>query len=453
MYFHARKPDEAEALARQALDIAERLKDTRLHWEASFSLGLVHFQMMRFKDALHDWELGWRLVHELNDPWLISTPLSRRLLPLTVLGRLDEARSVAEEAAELAQGVHHWSDYSLAQVGVVAPALIRGDLETAERHAISGLIAAKRSNYPWACVLLLPALASVRYLQGRFDEAEDAIQGLQTPGELFDEPGAVAFLGWAYHLLLEASSGQAVQAGNSLPQLVKAVEALGSPDIFTLPALVCLAELAVLLGERELAQRQYEPLRTAADRGVLFSPGWCCLMPRVLGQIASASGSWDKAEQHYEAAVDIASRTGARTELARSSLECARMLVSKGAKSDRQRAAALVSEASTIFQDLGMEPFLGQAAELATRLKTRPLAVSPGRPRYPDGLTQREIEILGLVSEGRTNQVIAEELFLSQKTVARHLSNIYAKIGVDSRTAAAAYAFARGLASPPKERQ
>lgn len=129
------------------------------------------------------------------------------------------------------------------------------------------------------------------------------------------------------------------------------------------------------------------------------------------------------------------------------------MLVGKGAKSDHQRAAELVSEASTMFQELGMEPFLGQATELATHLKTRPLAVSPRRPRYPDKLTQREVEILALVSEGRTNHDIADELFLSQKTVARHLSNIFAKIGVDSRTAAAAYAFGRGLASPPKEPQ
>ena len=451
MYFYARQADEAEALALETLGIAERMKDTTLLYHASFSLGLVHFQMMRFDDALHDWELGSRVAHELNDPWLEPAPLARRPMPLTVLGRLDKARSIADEAAELARHTHHWSEYSMAQVGIVAPALIRGDLGAAERHAVSGLIAAKRSNYPWPCVLLLPALACARYLQGRFDEAEDAIQSLQTPGELFDEPGPVAILGWAYHLLVEASSGQEAQARNSLPQLVKAMERAPFPDTFTLPALVCLAELAVLLNEPGLAQRQYEPLRTAAKRGALFGLGWCFLVPRVLGEIASAAGWRDKAEQHYESAVDIASHAGARAELARSSLEWARMLVAKAEKSEQKRAMDLVVEASTIFHELGMEPFLGQATELATRLKTRAPAVSPRPPLYPDSLTQREVEILSLVSEGRTNRDTADELFLSQKTVARHLSNIYAKIGVDSRTAAAAYAFARGLASPPKE--
>ena len=64
----------------------------------------------------------------------------------------------------------------------------------------------------------------------------------------------------------------------------------------------------------------------------------------------------------------------------------------------------------------------------------------------PDGLTPREVEVLRLVASGRSNGQIAVELVLSEKTVARHLSNIFTKIGVGSRTAAAAYAYERGLA-------
>jgi DNA-binding NarL/FixJ family response regulator len=173
----------------------------------------------------------------------------------------------------------------------------------------------------------------------------------------------------------------------------------------------------------------------------------------VLGQIASAAGWWDEANEHYRSAVDIASRAGARTELARSSLEWARMLASKAVKSDQQRARELLDQASMTFQELGMEPFMAQATELATRLKARSPRVIARRARYPDDLTQREVEILGVVSEGRSNKSIAEGLFLSRKTVDRHLANIFVKIGVNSRTAAAAYAFARGLASPLKEAQ
>jgi DNA-binding NarL/FixJ family response regulator len=67
-----------------------------------------------------------------------------------------------------------------------------------------------------------------------------------------------------------------------------------------------------------------------------------------------------------------------------------------------------------------------------------------GRAR-PDGLTARELEVLRLVAAGRTNPQIAAELFLSEKTVARHLSNIFGKTNVKSRTEAAAYAFQHQL--------
>ena len=63
----------------------------------------------------------------------------------------------------------------------------------------------------------------------------------------------------------------------------------------------------------------------------------------------------------------------------------------------------------------------------------------------PGGLTEREAEVLRLVASGAGNRQIAEQLVLSEKTVARHLSNIFVKIGVSSRAAATAYAFEQGL--------
>jgi DNA-binding NarL/FixJ family response regulator len=61
------------------------------------------------------------------------------------------------------------------------------------------------------------------------------------------------------------------------------------------------------------------------------------------------------------------------------------------------------------------------------------------------GLTQRELEVLKLVATGRTNRQIASELVLSEKTVDRHVSNIFAKLDVPSRAAATAYAFRHRL--------
>ena len=63
----------------------------------------------------------------------------------------------------------------------------------------------------------------------------------------------------------------------------------------------------------------------------------------------------------------------------------------------------------------------------------------------PGGLTPREVEVLQLVAAGRTNRSIAGALAVSEHTVARHLNNIFAKLGVSSRAAATAYAFTHEL--------
>jgi DNA-binding NarL/FixJ family response regulator len=71
------------------------------------------------------------------------------------------------------------------------------------------------------------------------------------------------------------------------------------------------------------------------------------------------------------------------------------------------------------------------------------LAVESPGDRH--GLTDREVEVLRLVAAGKSNREIAEALVISEHTVARHLQNIYAKLGVSSRTAAGAFAFSHDL--------
>jgi DNA-binding NarL/FixJ family response regulator len=61
------------------------------------------------------------------------------------------------------------------------------------------------------------------------------------------------------------------------------------------------------------------------------------------------------------------------------------------------------------------------------------------------GLTARQIEVLRLVAGGRSNREVAAELYLSEKTVSRHLTNIFTKIGVSSRAAATAFAYEHGV--------
>ncbi|MCW2764186.1 MAG: helix-turn-helix transcriptional regulator [Nocardioides sp.] len=101
---------------------------------------------------------------------------------------------------------------------------------------------------------------------------------------------------------------------------------------------------------------------------------------------------------------------------------------------DEESATSELEAARRTFHGLGTVP----AAEEAARL------LAPGA--LPDGLTAREAEVLRLVASGKSNTQIAAELVLSEKTVARHLSNIFTKLDVGSRTAAAAYAFEHQLA-------
>jgi DNA-binding NarL/FixJ family response regulator len=107
----------------------------------------------------------------------------------------------------------------------------------------------------------------------------------------------------------------------------------------------------------------------------------------------------------------------------------------------------MVAEASATFQALGMDPFVLRAGTSAAELDATVPAAPPRKETYPARLSEREVEVLRLVAKGRSNQQIADEYVLSVKTVARHMSNIFAKVGVENRSGATAFAFEHGLAS------
>lgn len=103
------------------------------------------------------------------------------------------------------------------------------------------------------------------------------------------------------------------------------------------------------------------------------------------------------------------------------------MALARRGLGDTEVAAADAATADAIYAQLGVEP-----------------AGICGAPTA-GGLTRRELEVLTCIAGGATNREAAQQLFLSDKTVGRHLANIYAKIGVASRTAAAAWARTNNL--------
>jgi len=448
-FFHARRPDKAEQLAQQALEVAKETGNDEIYAQVATTLSLSAMQALRLEEALRYQDESIRFAERSGVPDAACWSMVRKCGVLISLGRLGDAERLVREACELTRRVRNWSELSLALAYAVSVAYHRGDFAAVQRHAAEGMRATRRSHYPWGALISHATLANIRASGGDIDEAEDAIKLVAEPGELFDEPGfAVTFMSTIYRSLVKAMAGQADEAARLLQPVLH--PALGSAfrafrDLQSLPSYCALAETGRLIADPELSRPLYETILFARERGAVLCPSWGFLLPRVLGVIAADNRWWDKAEAHYEEAISVAVAIGTRPELARSQLDYARMLSRRGARGDRDKAAELLTRAGPIFKELGAELLLRGVTELAESLETRVSVGPQRRPTYPDNLSEREVEVLRLVARGRSNQQIADELVLSVKTVARHVSNIFNKIGVDRRSAATAYAFERGL--------
>jgi ATP/maltotriose-dependent transcriptional regulator MalT len=148
------------------------------------------------------------------------------------------------------------------------------------------------------------------------------------------------------------------------------------------------------------------------------------------GSVELATGDAAGALPYLRKARQLWAHAQSPYEVARVRLVTGRALTALG---DIESARAEMEAACTTFRQLGATSATEETAHL----------LSPAAK--PAGLSGREVEVLRLVASGRSNMQIAGELVLSEKTIARHLSNIFAKLDVGSRTAAAAYAFEHHL--------
>jgi DNA-binding NarL/FixJ family response regulator len=101
----------------------------------------------------------------------------------------------------------------------------------------------------------------------------------------------------------------------------------------------------------------------------------------------------------------------------------------------------LLNQSLAISRQLGMRPLEERALALAQRISS----YSATRPTYPDGLTEREVEVMRLLAAGKTDRVIAGELTISIRTVGSHVSSVLLKTATANRTEAATYALRHGL--------
>jgi ATP/maltotriose-dependent transcriptional regulator MalT len=158
------------------------------------------------------------------------------------------------------------------------------------------------------------------------------------------------------------------------------------------------------------------------------------------GWLAMAKGDVDTARRHFEDAIDWFLQSSAPYEVARARIELARAL----AALDRVEEAAVEAQrAIDVLKELNAGLEIAHARLLLDALPRE--GTSEPRATRDGGLTARELEVLRLVAKGLTNQAIAEQLFVSDHTVHRHLANILNKLSVSSRAAAVAQGARRGL--------
>jgi DNA-binding NarL/FixJ family response regulator len=184
------------------------------------------------------------------------------------------------------------------------------------------------------------------------------------------------------------------------------------------------AEAYRVLGESAAAEDAYQQ---ASRWGREPQPG--------LALLRLAQGKTDAAAAAIGRAVTETTDPLRRVKLLPAQVEI--MLAAGEVQAARDAAAELIqiSGARTVFAQLGAAPELARVEALA-----RSDAASNAH-----GLTERELQVLRLLATGTTNHAIANELVLSEKTVHRHVSNIFSKLGVSSRAAATAYAYQHRL--------
>lgn len=300
--------------------------------------------------------------------------------------------------------------HGLCRVHRAEVATLRGAWEEAEAEAGRAgeeLLALE----PFVAGEAFYAMGEVRRRRGRLAEAEEAFVQAHELGRV-PQPGLA---------LVRLAQGRAAEAEAALRLSLATVTA---PVLTRSRLLAAAVEIALARDHPDaagLAAAELEELAAGADASVVEATA---IIARAAVQLAAG---------HTDEAVRSAARAWTLWQQLRMPYEAAQARVVLGkacrAAGDEARARMELEAAEAGFHRLGAEGDAGDVARLLAR-----------GPVHPRGLTAREVEVLRLVAAGMTNREIAAEVVLSEHTVGRHLQNIFTKLQVSSRAAAAAFA-------------
>lgn len=368
---------------------------------------------------------GVRLLDEVMVA-VTSDRVSPLVAGLAFCGAIEVCQQVLDvrRAQEWTAALSRWCDAQPDLVPYRGNCLVhRAEILTLHGAWPEAHVEAERARDWLASVIADPTLGNAYYrlaelhrLRGEYADAETAYKNASKNGRE-TQPG----LG-----LLRLGQGHVESAAAAIRRAL----AEATAAIVRAPLLGAQVEIALAAGEVRTARAAAAELtKIAHEVGVpllhaqaLHVDGSVCLAEGDAGAaLAALRAAW-KVWQELEAPYD-----GAR----------ARVLIGQACRAlgDQDTAEMEFDAARWVFEELGAAPDLARVRTLSSR---RPAAA-------PGGLSLREVQVLRLVAAGKTNRAIAEELFLSEKTVHRHLSNIFAKLEVGSRSAATAYAFQYNL--------
>lgn len=373
------------------------------------------------------------LAGELGDIELRAEAMQWRLPALIGLGDLAGASRELQDVLELGSTMGQPFIFHVAEHYGSAIALCEGRLDEAERRA--------ERSHEWSRPLMPGRDASgvhgiqmfsIRREQGRLAELAPVVRVLAAGADHGSAwgPGLAALL---------AELGMLDETRQALARIRRGgLDPLR--ESLWLASLTYLTDAAAAAGDRETAALVYPELEPLAGTNVMIGYGVACYgaADRYLGMLSATLGDWKRAEGHFEAAVELNRRMGARTWLAHTAHEHGRMLLARGRLEDRARAESLLASAAALAEEIGMAALVARIRALGSARLTQ--------VALPDGLSPREIEILRLVARGLSNREIGGELTISEHTAANHVRSILRKTGSVNRTEAASYAHRRGLA-------